>query len=44
MQEFGIVHINNKRTIVIYLSNLTRVPAKWKINNIKAISKKKIEL
>ncbi|EGR30726.1 hypothetical protein IMG5_124930 [Ichthyophthirius multifiliis] len=38
IQDFDTVNINNYKSITIFLSNISQVPAKWKINNIKAIS------
>ncbi|KAL4510071.1 hypothetical protein ABPG72_010264 [Tetrahymena utriculariae] len=35
IQDFGIVHINNFKTIVIFLSNVSKVPAIWKLNHLK---------
>ena len=42
VQDFGIVHINNKKTIAIFLSNASIVPGKWKLNHIKINSKKNL--
>ncbi|KRX10489.1 hypothetical protein PPERSA_08791 [Pseudocohnilembus persalinus] len=41
-QDFGTVHINNKKTISVYLSNNSKVPANWKLNNVKIKSIKNI--
>lgn len=30
-----MVHINNKKRITLFLSNISTVPAKWKLNHIK---------
>ena len=40
IEEFGYVHINNKKTKTFYLCNLTPVPAKWKLNYVKFPKKK----
>jgi len=40
IEEFGYVHINNKKTKTFYLSNLTPVPAKWKLHYLKFPKKK----
>lgn len=29
------MHIYNKRTVVVYLSNLSKVPGKWRISYVK---------
>lgn len=42
IQDFGIVHINNRKTISVFLSNKSKVPAQWKLNNIKIKSYKNI--
>ncbi|KAL4472936.1 hypothetical protein ABPG72_007813 [Tetrahymena utriculariae] len=40
IQDFGTVHINNVKRIAIFLSNISKVPAKWKIHHIKNPFKK----
>jgi hypothetical protein len=35
VQEFGVVHIKNKKTISIFLSNLSQVPGRWKLHHVK---------
>ena len=42
IEDFGYVHINNKKTKTFYLCNLTPVPGKWKLNYVKMIKKKVI--
>lgn len=42
IQEFGVVHINNAKVKSIYLSNPTKVPAKWKLNYVKYPTKKTV--
>lgn len=33
--DFGIVNIDKFRTIKVYISNITEVTAKWKLNYVK---------
>lgn len=40
--DFGVVHINNKKTLPIYLSNLSQVPARWKLAYVKYPMKKNL--
>lgn len=40
--EFGTVHINNKKTLQFFISNLSAVPAQWKLNYVKYINKKNL--
>lgn len=42
IQDFGVVHINNKKTIALYLSNISKVPGTWKLNHVKPKIKKNI--
>lgn len=39
-RDFGLVHIKNHKTIAIYLSNITKVPGKWKLLYVKFPQKK----
>jgi len=33
--DMGIVHVDKFRTVKVYLSNVTQVTAKWKLNYVK---------
>ena len=34
--DFGLVHINNTKKINVFLSNLSSVPANWKLSYLKS--------
>lgn len=40
--DFGLCHINNFNQKIIYLSNVSKIPAKWKLTYVKYIPKKVI--
>ena len=40
IEDFGYVHINNKKCKTFYLCNLTPVHGKWKLNYVKFPKKK----
>jgi hypothetical protein len=35
IQDFGTVHIKNAKPLTFFLSNTSKVPAKWKLLHIK---------
>ena len=37
--DFGICHIESRREVVIYLSNITEVTANWRIEHMKVPTK-----
>ena len=39
--DFGTVHVNNIGTIAFFLCNVSKVPAKWKLMNVKFTIKSK---
>ena len=40
INDFGYVHISNKKTKTFYLTNVTPVPAQWKLHYVKFPKKK----
>lgn len=42
VRDFGTVHINNFKTLSVFLSNKTKVPGKWKLLYVKFLQKKLI--
>lgn len=41
-RDFGVVHIKNFKTVSMYLSNITKVPGKWKLLYVKFPQKNSI--